>query len=246
MELAVWQWILLGLGAFTTGLSKTGIAGLGVLAVALFANALPPRESTGALLPLLLAADVFGVAFFRKHASWQHLGKLFPWVVPGVVLGYLALGHINNAQISRLIGWILISMVAVHVWRQQSGAAGAAALPHTRWFAALSGILAGFTTMVANAAGPVMTLYFLSVGLPKLVFVGTGAWFFMLVNAFKVPFSVQLGLINSHSLLMDALLVLPMIPGALLGPILLRRMNQRVFEITALVLTVIAAARLVF
>jgi len=245
MDLTLGQWILLSLAAFTTGLSKTGIAGLGVLAVALFANALPPRESTGALLPLLLCADVFGVAMFRKHASWKHLGRLFPWVVPGVVLGYFALGHINNIQIARLIGWILISMVAIHWWRQRRSAADQSNLPHTLWFSALCGMLAGFTTMVANAAGPVMTLYFLSVGLPKLVFVGTGAWFFMSVNAFKVPFSLNLGLINSHSLMMDALLVLPMIPGALLGPVLLRRMNQRVFELIALTLTILAAARLV-
>src|SRR5215471_12189861 len=98
-----WQWTLLALGAFVTGLSKTGIAGLGVLSVALFANALPARESTGALLPLLLCGDVFGVAFFRKHASWTHLWRLFPWVVVGVVCGYLTLGHVrNNTVVQRL------------------------------------------------------------------------------------------------------------------------------------------------
>lgn len=243
MELNVWQWALLALGAFVTGLSKTGIAGLGVLAVALFANAMPPRASTGALLPLLICADVFGVAFFRKHASWHHLWKLFPWVVPGVVLGYFALGWANNTVIARMIGAILLTMVGVHFWRQRTADPGSN-LPHTIWFAAVTGILAGFTTMVANAAGPVMLLYLLSIGLPKLAFVGTGAWFFMLVNTFKVPFSVQLGLITPESLVLDAILVLPMIPGALLGPIILKRMNQRVFELTALVLTVIAAIKL--
>jgi uncharacterized protein len=246
MQLAVWQWALLALGAFVTGLSKTGIAGLGVLSVALFANALPPRESTGALLPLLLCADVFGVAFFRKHASWPHLWKLFPWVVAGVVAGFFALGHTNNAEVAKMIGLILLTMVGVHLWRQQRGPEKTASLPHTWWFAAVTGFLAGFTTMVANAAGPVMLLYLLAVGLPKLTFVGTGAWFFMLVNAFKVPFSVKLGLITPPSLLMDAALVAPMIPGALLGPVILKHINQRAFEIMALVLTVAAAVRLVF
>jgi uncharacterized membrane protein YfcA len=98
--------------------------------------------------------------------------------------------------------------------------------------------------MVANAAGPVMILYLLAVGLPKLAFIGTGAWFFMLVNAFKVPFSVKLGLITPQSLLMDALLILPMVPGALLGPKILARMNQKVFENVALGLTVAAALKL--
>jgi uncharacterized membrane protein YfcA len=245
MHLTAWQWTLLSLGAFVTGLSKTGVAGLGVLAVALFANALEARASTGALLPLLLCADVFGVAFYRKHASWPHLWKLFPWVVGGVVAGYFALGRIGNAEVQRLIGGILLAMVALHLWRQRRPEQSTTLLPHTWWFAAITGVLAGFTTMVANAAGPVMVLYLLAVGLPKLVFVGTGAWFYMLVNAFKVPFSLHLGLITTDSLLTDAVLVLPMFPGALLGPVLLQRMEQRVFETTALVLTVAAALRLV-
>ena len=235
---------MLSLGAFVTGLSKTGIAGLGVLAVALFANALPARASTGALLPLLLAADVFGVAFFRKHANWALLLKLFPWVVAGVLAGFFAMDRISNAQVQHLIGGILLVMVGLHLWRQRQNEQAAAALPHAWWFVALTGILAGFTTMVANAAGPVMVLYFLAVGLPKLAFVGTGAWFYMLVNAFKVPFSVRLGLINVDSLLVDAALLLPMVPGALVGPVILHRMDQRLFEIVALVLTVVAAVRL--
>lgn len=245
MHLMIWQWTLLSLGAFVTGLSKTGVAGLGVLAVALFANALPARASTGALLPLLLCADVFGVTFFRKHASWPLLWRLFPWVVIGVVAGYLALGRVGNMQVQRMIGGILLGMTGLHLWRQRQEDAVTATLPHTWWFAALTGVLAGFTTMVANAAGPVMVLYLLAVGLPKLAFVGTGAWFYMLVNAFKVPFSVQLGLITQESLLMDAVLVLPMVPGALLGPVLLEHMDQRVFESVAVVLTVAAAVRLV-
>lgn len=246
IELTSWQWAVLAVAAFLTGLSKTGIAGLGVLTVALFANALPARASTGALLPLLLCADLFGVAFFRKHANWPHLWRLFPWVALGVIAGWLALDHVSNAQVQRFIGIIVLVMVALHLWRERQSDQLTARLPHTWWFAALTGFLAGFTTMMANAAGPVMILYLLAVGLPKLAFVGTGAWFFMLVNAFKVPFSINLGLITPASLWMDAALVLPMIPGALLGPLILHRMNQRLFETVMLVLTVIAGMRLLF
>jgi hypothetical protein len=245
MDLAVWQWILLALGAFFTGLAKTGVAGLGVLTVALFANALPARESTGALLPLLLSADLLAVAYFRKHASWPHLWKLFPWVIAGVIAGYFALDRISNAQVARLIGGILLAMLVIHVWRKQR-ANQMDQLPHTWWIAAITGILSGFTTMTANAAGPIMVLYLLAVGLPKLAFVGTGAWFFMLVNAFKVPFSMHLGLITTQSLLLDALLLIPMLPGALLGPLILKRLEQQRFEQMALILTALAAARLLF
>jgi hypothetical protein len=232
--------------AFCSGLSKTGIAGLGILPVALFALVLPPRESTGALLPLLLCGDLFGVMFFRKHASWPHLWRLFAWVMAGVVIGYLMLDRVNDAQVRRMIGIILLAMLALRGWRGGHADGLAARLPHSSWFAALMGLLAGFTTMVANAAGPVMVLYFLAIGLPKLVFIGTAAWFFMLVNAFKVPFSVKLGLITPQSLLMDAILLLPMVPGALLGPRLLQHINQRAFERMVLILTLAAVMRLLW
>jgi uncharacterized protein len=241
------QWILLAVAAFCSGLSKTGIAGLGILPVVLFANALPPRESTGALLPLLLCGDVFGVMFFRKHASWPHLCQLFAWVIAGVIAGYFTLGWVNGEQIKRIIGVILVVMVALQWWRgHQKQDDLAARLPHSKWFTALMGILAGFATMVANAAGPVMVLYLLAIGLPKLVFIGTAAWFFMLVNAFKVPFSVKLGLITHESLLMDAILVLPMVPGALLGPRILKHINQNVFEKMVLILTLAGSIRLLW
>jgi uncharacterized membrane protein YfcA len=247
--LSAWQWVLLALGAFFSGLSKTGVAGLGILTVALFANAIDPRQSTGALLPLLVAADLFAVAFYRKHANWGYLVRLLPWVVAGVAAGYFALGKISNSQVSHLIGGTLLAMVVLHLWRQRRLArdpeAASRQVPHRLWFAALTGILAGFTTMVANAAGPVMVLYFLSMGLPKLAFLGTAAWFFLIVNTIKLPLSHHLGLIRPGSLLLDAILLLPMIPGALLGPWIVRHLPQRAFDALVLVLTVLAAIRLV-
>jgi len=247
MELTPTQWLLLALGAFVTGLSKGGIAGVAILGVACFANALPARASTGALLPLLVAADVIGVTIYRKHAEWRYVWRLCPWVVAGVIAGALALGRVNNAQVSRLIGMILVGMTGLHLWRQRfaSDPAGLAArLPHTVWFAGMTGFLAGFTTMVANAAGPLMILYLLAMGLPKLVFIGTMAWFFFLLNLFKVPFSVGLGLINAESLALDAVLLIPMVPGALLAPWIVHHIPQRGFEKMVLVFTVLAALRL--
>jgi hypothetical protein len=236
------------MAAFCSGLSKTGIAGLGILPMVLFANVLPPRESTGALLPLLLCGDIFGVMYFRTHASWPHLWRLFAWVIVGVVAGYFALDRVNNALVQRMIGVILLVMVTLHWWygRQKQEDDLAARLPHSKWFTALMGILAGFSTMVANAGGPVMVLYFLAIGLPKLVFIGTGAWFFMLVDAFKVPFSVKLGLITRESLIMDAILILPMIPGAWLGPRILNHINQIAFERMVLLVTLAGTIRLLW
>ena len=214
------------------------------MSVAIFANTLTARYSTGALLPLLVCADFFGVAFFRKHAEWSYLWKLFPWVVVGIVLGCIALDRFNETATKRTIGAILIAMVALQFWRQRQSGDLAARLPHAWWFVALTGIIAGFATMTANAAGPLMVLYLLAIGLPKLSIVGTGAWFFLFVNIFKVPFSMHLGLITADSLRMDALLCIPMIPGALLGPVILKRINQSAFEAMVLAFTILAAIRL--
>ena len=79
-------------GAFLVGVSKTGIAGLSVLAVAIFASALPARESVGAVLIALLAADVIAVSSYRHDANWRHLWRLFPWAAAGVVIGVVGDG----------------------------------------------------------------------------------------------------------------------------------------------------------
>ncbi|GFH81108.1 MULTISPECIES: sulfite exporter TauE/SafE family protein [Streptomyces diastaticus group] len=106
------------------------------------------------------------------------------------------------------------------------------------------GVLGGFTTMVANAGGPVMSLYLLSAGFRKLGFLGTSAWFFLIVNTSKVPFSVGLGLIDGPSLLLDAVLVLLVVPGALLGRALAHRINQVLFERLVLAATVAGGVQL--
>ncbi len=98
--------------------------------------------------------------------------------------------------------------------------------------------------MVANAGGPVMSLYLLSAGFRKLGFLGTSAWFFLIVNTSKVPFSVGLGLIDGPSLLLDAVLVLFVVPGALLGRALAHRINQALFDQLVLAATVVGGVQL--
>jgi len=241
---------LLALGAFLIGLSKTGIAGLGILTVVIFASVLPPKASVGIVLPILLSADVVAVAAFRRHADWPQLVRLFPWAGAGVVLGYFALGRINDTQTAKLVGGIVLTMVVLHFARQRNLARRAAPdddlplPPAALWFVAVMGLLAGFTTMVANAAGPVMILYLLAVRLPKMAFIGTSAWYFLCLNLFKVPFSISLGLVNMASLGFSLALAPFAVGGALFGRAVLRHIPQKLFEDTALVLTILAGLRL--
>ena len=241
------QWALICLAAFLIGVSKTGIAGLGILAIAIFASVLPARESVGAVLIALIAGDMVAVLSYRHDATWHHLWRLFPWAGLGVVIGAFAIGRIPDAGVRRMIGGILLALIVFYLLRQYTARNGDAELiPFTRhpWLIAVTGIAAGFTTMVANASGPIMVLYLLALRLPKVAFIGTAAWFFFFLNLFKVPFSAGLGLINTNSLAVGLRLAPFAMAGAVLGKPLLRHVNQKLFEQLALVLTLVAAIRL--
>jgi uncharacterized protein len=242
MHLELWQWALGALGAFLVGLSKTGIPGLGILNVAIFALVFPARESVGLVLVILICGDLVAVTTYRRDASWPHLLRLFPWAASGIVAGYFALGRVDDWQMRHLIGIILLCLVVFQFVRSRRAAAlGSEVPPPPPWLAPIAGITAGFTTMVANAAGPVMVLYLLAMRLPKILFIGTAAWYFLLLNLFKLPFSASLGLVNPASLGVSLLLGPFAMLGALVGRPIAERLNQRLFELIALGLTFVAA-----
>lgn len=238
-------WVIAAASAFIVGLSKTGIPGLGIIFVPLFAMVLPARVSTGALLPLLIVGDLIAVIWYRRSAVWGHLLRLFPWAVAGIVIGFFALGRIDDRSLRPIIGAVVILMLGIGLWRDLA-TRGTAAVPSAWWFAAVTGVLAGATTMIANAAGPVMMLYLLAMRLPKDEFLGTGAWFFAVVNWVKVPFSIGLGLITPQSLAFDAVLSAGVLVGAALGIIAARRIPQKAFSISMQVLTFGSAVMLFF
>jgi uncharacterized protein len=237
------HWILAGLAAVLIGFSKTGVGGLGMLSVVIFAQLMPAKQATGVVLPLLCLGDVVAVGMYRQHARWTHLWRLFPWTAAGVFAGYFALSRISEWQARVMIGGIVLTLVGLHVLRRRIHGHEA---EHGRWFPPTVGGLAGFTTLVANAAGPLMAIYFLAMRLPKLNFVGTSAAFFLLINFFKVPFMADLGLINAASLMLNLKLAPAVILGAWLGRKLLLRINQRVFENLALGLAAVAGLKLLF
>ncbi len=250
------QIALLVVAALLVGFAKTAIGGMASISVALFAAVLPARESTGALLPLLILGDVFAVTAYREHARWRTLLRLLPTVVVGVVVGVVFVARVHDVVMRRTIGVVLLLLVAVNLWSRarQAGAAAARVADGgpdetgalgRRLRAAGYGSLVGFTTMVANAGGPVMSLYMLSVRMPMLAFLGTAAWLFALVNLVKLPFSVGLGLVSTRSLVLDAILAPVLVVGAVVGRWVIRLVDQALFERVVLVVTVLSAVNLV-
>ncbi len=240
-------WLLVGLCAFLVGVSKTGLPGLGILIVPLMAMALPQhaRESTGIMLGMLILGDLFAATYYRRIAEWKHVLRLLPPAFLGIVAGWKAMEYVTNDQLKRIIGLIVLAMLAIHLWRTRLRAEDAP-IPTQWWFGGILGFLAGVTTMMANAAGPVMVIYLLAMRLPKLAFVGTSAWFFFAVNWLKVPFSAHLALTTGASVKLG-LLMLPLIAaGSLAGIFLLHRLPQKAFNVLIQVLAAAAAIKLLF
>lgn len=257
-ELTTIAWAGLVCGALLVGFSKTALPGINTLAVALFAAVLPAKASTGALLVLLLVGDCFALWNYRRHAHWPTLVRMMPAVVVGLAVGGVFLAFAGDSLVRRVIGILLILLMGITLWqrrarrRAEEAAAGDAAggdvaasseEPHgaTRLAAAGYGTLGGFTTMVANAGGPVMSMYFLAARFPKHAFLGTAAWFFVTMNLLKVPVSVGLGLITTHTLVMDAVLVPGVVVGALVGKWALARIAQHVFDTAVIAVTLLGA-----
>ena len=240
IELTPLAWALLGVAALVAGLGKTAIPGSATVSVVLFAAVLPARTSTAAMLLLFIVGDVFALIAYRRHAHWPTLLRLAPAVVAGLVLGFLFLAYGDDRIVRRAIGVILLLMIAVTLWRrrQAAKAVGGPMLGITY------GTMAGFTTMVANAGGPVMSMYFLATRTPVQVFLGTSAWFFAIVNLVKVPFLAGIGLFTPQVLLMDLLLTPLVVVGALVGLKLAKRMPQQLFDRLVIILTIVGAVYL--
>jgi len=236
------QWLVLLACGFLIGFSKTGVPGLGLIVAPLMAWIFPARVSTALVLPALIIADIISVAYYRRHAVWPHLIRLIPWVIIGILAGWRIMAVVNDAQLKTIISVIVFVILGLNtlMWTRLGN------VPTQWWFAAIMGILAGITTMLANAAGPIMTIYLLAMKLNKHEFIGTGSWYYLLGNIFKVPFSIQLGLLTWSSISCN-LVQIPLIAlGGLAGVLLLKRIAEKPFRLIVQLLAAAAALRLLF
>jgi uncharacterized membrane protein YfcA len=238
-------WLAVLGGAMGIGLNKGGLTGLGILPVLLFAVVFQARQSTGFVLPLLIVGDICAVITYRKVVVWRTFWILLPPALVGVVIGYFLMGRISQEAFGPLIGWIIVGLIALQFTRSALGEK----IDHifeSRGFGLGMGVLAGITTMLANAAGPVANLYFLSVRLPKWNLIGTSSWLFFVINLNKVPFSASLGLTNAYSLTLALVLAPLVVTGFFGGRYLASVMPQKIFERFLLACTAAGALRLVW
>jgi uncharacterized membrane protein YfcA len=234
------------MAALLVGFAKTAIGGLATVSVAVFAYVMPARQSTAALLLLLLVGDAVAVWHYRRDGDIGLLRHLIPAVLPGLLVGTLVLATVDDDSLRRVIGGILLALLVVQIVLRLNRA-DPGAFPRVGWSrpaAAGVGLAAGFTTMVANAAGAVMTVYLVAQGVDKRRFLGTAAWFFLGVNLCKLPFSVGLGLVDPSMLMTAALLTPAVLVGAAIGIVTVRHLGQRSFENAVLAASALSAVPL--
>ena len=236
--------LLAALGALLIGMAKAGLSGCGLASVLLFADAFGAKTSTGVVLPLLIAADFMGYYLWRGGGKWRQIIPLVPAAIAGVVIGWWLLDKLDNQLARVTIGWTILALVALKLvidWKRDQ----LTELHKHPVFTNSIGVLAGAVTMLANAAGPVMSVYLLAKRSDKHEHLGVFIRFFLFMNLVKVPFSANIGLINGPSLLTNLVLLPAVVLGAAIGWRVVKVMSQRVFEWVVFTFAVVAAVRLI-
>ena len=219
------------------GMAKTGLGGLGMVVVPVMANIFGAKSSTGILLILLILADFFGVRYYHMHADIRQLVKLIPSTIFGILTGVLIGDILSDVDFQFLLGAVIISGALIMVIKVD--------IKENKLFSIAVGFLGGFITMIGNAAGPIMSIYFLSMGFDKNKFIGTAAWFFLFVNLLKVPMHVFIWkTIDLNILLFDLSLFPFILVGAVTGVWIVKKIPERPYKIFVIVSVILSTFNL--
>lgn len=231
--------------AILLGMAKAGLSGFGLAVIPVMALIFGAKESTGVILPMLITADVMAVIYYRQHAVWKHIIGILPWVAAGIIAGLILGNMINNSQfriVMLSVVWVmLILMIVNDLWKKESDL-----IPHNKYFGAIMGMAGGFATMIGNSAGPVFTLYFLSMRLTKKEFIGTGAWLYLIMNTGKLPLQILVWKNITLTSLIPGLISIPFIAlGIFLGIRIVNLFSEKVYRYFVII-TTIGASLLLF
>ena len=244
-NLPFWSWIGLFSSAFFIGMAKGGIKGTGLFVIPIMAILFGGKVSSGIVLPMLLLADFFAVRHYKGNTEWKTLWKLLPMALMGIWMGHY-LGMLVSDKIFKLwmAGIVLGSLVLMLL--QSKGYVKEEMVQHPG-FASVIGLLGGFSSMVGNAAGPIMSVYLLGLKLPKLMFIGTSAWFYLTVNIMKLPFHIfSWKTINLDTLMLNVYGIPFLVIGFISGAWVIHHIDEKVFRKLVIWMTLLAALRLLF
>lgn len=234
------QWFLMAVCGMLIGMSKVGVPGVSLIVVPTLAFIFGGKQSTGVLLPILMIADLFGVGYYRRHAEWAYLVKILPWAFIGIGLALWVGEVVNDEQFKDLIAILVFLSIGLMLWKDRKK--DKTFFPDRWWFAASMGVLGGFATMIGNVAGPVFAIYVLAMHLPKNNFIGTTAWFFLVLNIAKFPLHIFIWkTISWPSLTIDLITIPAIALGAFLGIWLVKIIPEKAYRAFVIIVTAASA-----
>ena len=237
-----WEIAAVIVTALFIGMGKTGFNGITAVMIPILAIVFDAKESTGIMLPMLCFADILAVIWYRRSAEWKHIIRLLPWAIGGLFLALYVDQFIPARAFKFVIGFCIFTGLGVMLWNDFKKNTK---IPTGWWFSAICGLMGGFSTMIGNAAGPIMAVFLLSMRLPKQSYIGTSAWFFLIINYTKIPLQVLIWRnITAESLKFNLCLVPFIIAGAIIGIFFVRKISEKVFRYLIYVMTIISAALL--
>lgn len=243
--LSFWSWIGLFTSAFFIGMAKGGIKGTALFVIPIMAIIYGGKVSSGIVLPMLLLADLFAVRHYRGNTEWKTLWKLLPMAFLGILLGHFLGMYVTDSIFKLWMSGIVFGSLALMI--MQSKGYINEKMIRQPFFASIIGLLGGFSTMVGNAAGPIMSVYLLGLNLPKLLFIGTSSWFYLSVNIMKLPFHIfSWKTINLESLILNLYGIPFLIFGFFIGVWIINHLEEKSFRNLVIWMTFLAALRLLF
>ncbi|WP_055046202.1 sulfite exporter TauE/SafE family protein [Devosia sp. A16] len=224
-------WTVAVLAVFIVALSKSGLLGsLGMVAVPMMSLVMPARDAAGMLLPLLLVMDAIAVWTYRKDADWRILKIMLPGAMVGTLIGWALWSFVSDAMVLLFIGIITLLFILDALLPLRKKLEG---LPPSRPWGAFWGGFAGFTSFISHTGGPPFQIYVLPQRLTPVIYSGTTAFFFAIVNTAKLVPYFFLGQLNVSNLTHAAILAPLAVVGVMVGVWLVRRISvKRFYQLT--------------
>jgi uncharacterized membrane protein YfcA len=233
------DWVISLICGLLIGMAKAGVSGTGMAIIPVMAMIFGGKNSTGIVLPMLIMADVFAVRYYSRHAEWQHVLRVMPWAMIGVFVALAIGNYVSDRVFKSVLSLSVLTGVTLMIWQDFSKSM---IMPEGGWLAVTLGLAGGFATMIGNAAGPIMALYLLSMRIPKYVFIGTGAWFFLLINLFKVPLHVFVWhTITIKTLAFNVLLAPTIIAGVFIGIQIVKVIPEKLYRLLVIGTTIVSS-----
>lgn len=238
-------WMITLICAFLIGISKSGLKGLGMVSIPILAYLYGGKASVGILLPFLIMGDLLALSFYSKSGKIRFILKLIPWAIIGILIAVYVGNRISDQHFKYTIALAILACLGLLLYNEfRKSKLNLTSHPA---FSGSLGLVGGFATMMGNAAGPIFNLYLLSMRLPKESYIGTGAWFYLFLNCFKVPFhviswqTIDLKTIQLNTVMFPAILL-----GALIGKRIVKLIPDKQYRYLIFAVILISAILLFF